>query len=212
MKIDKPKIPSLLEELDISTLIDVEEERFISRGIVSYWNVLEIPENKISFDQIHFRDVVFEGVRFDQVEFIDCKFERCDLSNVDFGDSVFHRVEFYQSKLVGIQCTQSRFGHVAMKNCVANYAAFSFSKMKRVKFQQTTFNKSDFFECIFDKVEFNECELDGSNFSETSLENIDLSTCTYEQLTVSVEKLSGCTVSPEQAMGFAKSLGLLIKE
>lgn len=111
MKIDKPKIPKQLEELDVAILIEVDEERFISRGIVLNWNVTELPENKISFDQVHFQDVDFNSVRFDQVEFVDCKFERCDLSNVDFGQSVFHRVEFHQSKLVGVQCTQSRFGH-----------------------------------------------------------------------------------------------------
>jgi len=147
VKIDKPKIPKQLEELDVAILIEVDEERFISRGIVLNWNVTELPENKISFDQVHFQDVDFNRVRFDQVEFIDCKFERCDLSNVDFGQSVFHRVEFQQSKLVGVQCTQSRFGHVWMDSCVANYAAFSFSKMKQVKFQHTAFNKADFFEC-----------------------------------------------------------------
>ena len=61
-------------------------------------------------------------------------------------------------------------------------------------------------------MEFDSCELDGANFTETSLATIDLSSCTYEQVTVSVDKLAGCTVSTEQALGFAKSLGLVIKE
>jgi len=212
MKIDKPKIPSQLMELNVSTLIEVEEERFISRGMVSEWNVFELPERKISFDQIHFFDVSFGETRFEQVEFIDCKFERCDLSNVDFGDAIFHRVEFQQSKLMGAQCTQSRFGHVLVDGCVANYVAFSFSKFKQVKFENTSLNKADFLECALDKVFFNTCELDGVNFTDTSLAKIDLSTCTYGDLTVTVDKLDGCTVSTEQAIGFAKSLGLLIKE
>lgn len=205
-------MPNQLEVLNVFTLIELEEERFISRGIVSEWNVTELPEGKITFDQILFQDVSFEGLSFGQVEFIDCHFERCDLSNVDFGDSVFHRVEIHQSKLVGAQGVQCRFGHVVMANCIANYAAFSFSKMKQVKFERTALNKADFFECTFDKLIFSECELDGANFTETSLESIDLSSCTYEQMIVSVDKLSGCTVSTEQAMGFAKSLGLLIND
>ena len=48
--------------------------------------------------------------------------------------------------------------------------------------------------------------------SQTALKGIDLSSNTYEQLTVSLEKLTECTVSTEQAIGFAKSLGLVIKE
>ena len=44
------------------------------------------------------------------------------------------------------------------------------------------------------------------------LKGMDLSTNTYEQLTVTMEKLADCTVSNEQAIGFAKSLGLIIKE
>jgi uncharacterized protein YjbI with pentapeptide repeats len=210
LKFDKPKLPKELNELDIANLLD--EDRYISRGIVRSWGINELPEGKITFDQIHFQEVNFEGIQFEQVEFIDCRFDRCDLSNVNLGESIIHRVEFHQSKLVGMQSSQSRLGHVLIQDCVANYTSFSFSQFKHVRFQQTSLCKSDFFESKFTKVEFNTCELDGANFSETSLENIDLSTCTYEQVTVSVDKLAGCTVSTEQALGFAKSLGLVIKE
>ena len=59
MKIDKPKIPKQLEELDVALLIEQEEERFISRGIISRWNVSELPDSKISFDQIIFSRCFF---------------------------------------------------------------------------------------------------------------------------------------------------------
>lgn len=210
MKIDKPKLPKELYEIDVPSLLD--EDRYISRGIIRSWGINELPEGKITFDQIHFQDVSFDGVQFEQVEFIDCHFDRCDLSNVNMGDAILHRLEINQSKLVGMQCSQSRLGHILIQDSVANYASFSFSQFKNVRFQQTALSKSDFFESGFTKVEFDSCELDGANFTETSLATIDLSSCTYEQVTVSVDKLAGCTVSTEQALGFAKSLGLIIKE
>ncbi|MDX1806877.1 MAG: pentapeptide repeat-containing protein [Paenisporosarcina sp.] len=210
MKLDKPKLPKELNELDVSNLL--EEDRYISRGIIRSFGINELPEGKVTFDQIHFQDVSFGGIQFEQVEFIDCRFDRCDLSNVNLSDAIIHRVEISQSKLVGMQCPSSRLGHMLIHDCVANYASFSFSQFKNVRFQQTSLSKSDFFESGFTKVEFDTCELDGANFSETSLTNIDLSTCTYEQVTVSVDKLVGCTVSTEQALGFAKSLGLVIKD
>lgn len=210
LKITPPKLPSFLTEMNVNSAL--LEDYYVSKGIVTSLELGEEREEKIIFDQIHFQGISMEGVRFHQVEFVDCLFEKCDLSNVDFGDAVFHRVEIKSSKLLGTNITQSKLTEVKIEDSVSNYLNMSLSKLKKVAFEKTTLNRSDFIEASFDKVRFEKCELDGANFTETDLNGIDLSTNTYEQLTVSMDKLADCTVSTEQAISFAKSLGLLIKE
>ena len=210
LKITAPKISKSLQELDVRQAL--LEDYYVSDGLVTKLELDEEQEDKIVFDQIHFRDKSMEGVRFQQVEFIDCIIEKCDLSNVDFGNAVFHRVEILSSKLVGANVSQSRMTDVKMVDTVANYVSLSFSKLKKVSFTKTSFNRADFIETTFDKVNFEGCELNEANFNGTALTGVDLSSNTYEQLTVSLDKMQGCTVSTEQAIGFAKSLGLQIKE
>lgn len=210
MKITAPKLPSSLSELNIKKAL--QEDYYVSGGVVTSIELEEEQEDKIIFDQIHFRQISMEGIRFHQVEFVDCLFEKCDLSNVDFGNAVFHRVEIKNSKLLGTNISQSRLTDVKIEDTIANYLGMSFSKLKKVAFNKCLLNRADFIEATLDKVSFNTCELDGANFTETPLKGIDLSSNTYEQLTVSMEQLADCTVSTEQAIGFAKSLGLIIKE
>jgi len=210
VKITPPKLRSFLPEKDVTSAL--LEDYYVSEGTVTFLELEEEQEDKIIFDQIHFQGISMEGVRFQQVEFVDCLFEKCDLSNVDFGDAVFHRVEIRNSKLLGTNISASRLTDVKIEDSVANYLSMSFSKLKKVLFKQTSINRADFIEAAFDKVGFEKCELDGANFTDTSLKGIDLSSNTYEQLTVTIEKLEACIVSTEQAIGFAKSLGLVIKE
>ncbi|SDN43256.1 Uncharacterized protein YjbI, contains pentapeptide repeats [Psychrobacillus sp. OK028] len=210
MKITAPKIAKSLQELDVQKAL--LEDYYVSDGLVTRLELEEEQEGKIIFDQIHFQDISMDGVRFQQVEFVDCIFEKCDLSNVDFGNAVFHRVEIRSSKLVGANISESRMTEVRAVDSIANYVTMSFSKLKKVAFIKTTFNRADFIEATLEKVSFEDCELNDANFTDTALAGIDLSSNTYEQLTVSLDKMKDCTVSSEQAIGFAKSLGLTIKE
>jgi uncharacterized protein YjbI with pentapeptide repeats len=59
---------------------------------------------------------------------------------------------------------------------------------------------------------FATCDLNESNFEGTKLSGVDISTCTFNQLNVSIADLGGCVVSEEQAIGFARLIGLEIKE
>ena len=210
LKIASPKISKSLQELNVQNAL--LEDYYVSDGLVTTLELDQEQEDKIIFDQIHFQHISMEGVRFHQVEFVDCLFEKCDLSNVDFGNSVFHRVEIQASKLVGANLSQSRMTEVKIVDSVANYVTMSFSKLKKVLFSKIAFNRADFIEASFDKVGFENCELNEVNFTGTALTGIDLSSNTYEQLTVSLDQMQNCTVSSEQAIGFAKSLGLIIKE
>ena len=62
------------------------------------------------------------------------------------------------------------------------------------------------------KIMFTACDLNEASFEGTKLSGVDISTCTFNQLNVSIADLAGCVVSEEQAIGFARLMGLKIKE
>ncbi|MBD7946063.1 MULTISPECIES: pentapeptide repeat-containing protein [Psychrobacillus] len=210
MKITAPKCREELEAINIKDAL--EEDYYISNGTISSLEGITEWEERVVFDQIHFQQASFESLHFYQVEFIDCIFEKCDLSNVVMDQALFHRVEFIECKLFGANITDGRLTDVRLVENLANYLNLSFSKLKKVSFTKCILNHADFVDSTFQQVELENCELNEANFTDTSLNGIDLSTSTYENLIVSMEDLKGCTVSMEQAIGFAKSLGVIIKE
>ena len=121
-------------------------------------------------------------------------------------------MEFVNSKLTGADFVNANLSHTLFEACEGKYGNFNFCGMKEVDFLSSNLTESDFFECSFKEVRFSTCQLDSSNFAETDLKGIDLSTCTYKRIEVSLPKITGCIVSKEQAIGFARVLGLQIKE
>ena len=138
-------------------------------------------------------------------------FENCDLSNTDFSAGSIHRVEFSDSKILGLNLSDTSLGNVLFHNCNANLISFGYSKLKQVQFDSCSLRNADYFESKFNKVAFKECDLNEANFEGTPLKGIDLSSCTFERLNVSINDLTGCEVNENQALGFARLLGLIIK-
>lgn len=209
MKITSPKHNENLEQIDLKEAL--QEDYYISNAIVCSLEGIEESDGKIIFDQVIFKQASFVGLHIYQVEFIDCIFEKCDLSNVVMEQAVFHRVEFIACKLFGANFADARLTDVRVIENHANYLNLSFSKLKKVSFNKCTLNHADFIDSTFQQVDLEDCEIDEANFTDTSLEGVDLSNTTYENIIVSLEDLKGCTVSMEQAIGFAKSLGVIIK-
>ncbi|WP_298470845.1 pentapeptide repeat-containing protein [uncultured Psychrobacillus sp.] len=210
MKITSPKLNENPEQINLKEAL--QEDYYISNATVCSLEGIEESEGKIIFDQVLFKQASFVDLHLYQVEFIDCIFEKCDLSNVVMEQAVFHRVEFIACKLFGANFADARLTDVRVCENHSNYLNLSFSKLKKVSFNNCTLNHSDFIDCTLQLVEFEACEIDEANFTDTSLDGVDLSSTTYENLLVSLEDLKGCTVSMEQAIGFAKSLGVIIKE
>ena len=102
--------------------------------------------------------------------------------------------------------------HTLFDECEGRYSNFSFSGMKEVDYANSNLADSDFYECTFKEVRFSKCKMDNINFSETDLKGVDLSDSTYERIEVTLPNIAGCIVSKEQAIGFARVLGLTVKE
>jgi uncharacterized protein YjbI with pentapeptide repeats len=81
-----------------------------------------------------------------------------------------------------------------------------------MRFENCLLRNADFYEAKFNKLEFKDCDLNDANFTGTRLKGVDLSTCKFNHLNLSLDSVAGCIVSADQAIGFARLLGLEIKD
>ncbi|WP_257348741.1 pentapeptide repeat-containing protein [Pseudalkalibacillus decolorationis] len=209
-KLQSPKVPAELSPISLEE--EIHHERYFQMGIVNDCEITGESIEKLCFEKVVFKNVTFQDVSFRFNDLTDVVFDKCDLSNADFGDAIVHRVEMKECKMLGMNLSGSTLRNVLFDECIGKLAAFGYSDCKNVKFQASYLCNADFYEAKFKNVAFDQCDLNEANLSGTILKGIDLSTCSFEKLTISIEKLEGCIISNEQAIGFAKALGLVIKE
>ena len=188
------------------------QDGYIERVRIDGGIITGSEEERLSFDDVRFKDVSFSSSELRATEFVDVVFDTCDFSNVNFQNAVFHRCEFINSKLTGADFANAKIGHTLFNECDGRYINFSFSGMKEIDFTKCNLMDGDFYECGFKEVRFSICKMDDINFSETDLNGVDLSDNTYKRIEVSLPKIAGCIVSQDQAIGFARVLGLTVKE
>ena len=212
-KKDKRMKPKLSMEHDLLRPADIwSRDRFIEKARFEGGVMHGAEGERLVFDNCVFKDMSFANSDWRGVEFVDVVFETCDFSNVQMENVMFHRCKIISSKLTGADLANSTIGHVLVKESDLRYANFNFSGMKEVEFANCNLVDSDFYECQFKEVRFEKCNLDNANFLETDLDGVDLSDNTYERIEVTIPKIAGCIVSTEQALGFARALGLTVKE
>lgn len=212
IKIKEPHIMEDLPEISFRDLDEDDDIPYLGHGVIRDCTIESDDLEKLEISQVVFKNVVFLNVSFTRMVLTDVIFENCDLSNADFMEANMQRVEFRESKMIGINLADSHFHHVLFDNCMLHLGAFGYSRFKQAKFSGCMMQQVDCYECTFAKVGFDTCDLDEANFHQTDLNGIDLSTSRFLRLTVSVDDLRGCTISAEQAIGFATMLGLIIKE
>lgn len=206
----QPKLSGVRETLLADNLWG--NDGYVERARIEGGNVVGDEEERLSFDDVIFKDVSFSGSELKTAEFVDVVFDTCDFSNVKFQNAMFHRCEFVNSKLTGADFANAKVGHTLFDECDGRYSNFSFSRMIEIDFNQCSLVDGDFYECTFKDVRFDKCKMDNINFSETDLNGVDLSNSVYDAIEVSLAKLAGCIVSTDQAIGFARVLGLSVKE
>lgn len=209
-KRQRPKLALSHKEIAIDAIWDyegyVEKVQFTGGQLPSF------EDERISFDDVIFKKVSLSGNNMRTAEFVDVIFQACDFSNANFENAVFHRCEFINSKVTGTDFANAKIGHTLFDACDGKYSNFSFSGMREVEFKDSNLTDAEFYECKFKDVRFLTCKMDDVNFGETELNGVDLSSNTYGRIEVTLPKLSGCIVSKDQAIGFARILGLTVKE
>ncbi|WP_227001812.1 pentapeptide repeat-containing protein [Virgibacillus necropolis] len=126
IKIEQPKIPQGLFQANFQDM----DENYLNMCIISNCSITEEDIDKICFEQVVFKNVIFIDVTFRNIELIDVTFEKCDLSNTDFSNASIHRVEFKDSKILGLNLPEATLRNVLFDNCHANLSSFGYANLK----------------------------------------------------------------------------------
>lgn len=207
--IRKPNLPTNLPE---SPFHASQSEPELNNVLIHDCTVSSEMIERLTADQVIFKNVIFDEVIFPLAEFTDCYFDHCDLSNADLNGSLIHRVHFSDCKLLGADFSEATFGNVHFDACIMKWSAFGFSRLKHVSFDSCVLDGGDFYECLLQKTIFHHNDLNEANFGNTPLKGIDLRTNTFQRLQITLPELEGCMVTSEQAIGFARLLGLQISD
>jgi uncharacterized protein YjbI with pentapeptide repeats len=212
IKLTKPKCIDNITNIDGEAISNIYDEDEIEHIYISNNKI----KNQIAY-QVSFKEVVFDNVTFENIEFksLDCtdvRFINCDLSNVDFSGAIIHRTEFINCKLMGINLSNAALQNVLIKECNGKFAFMRFVQIKKVIFEDSLLESSDFQSSELLRTSFLNCDLKLSQMCGTSLSGIDFSTSNIEGLGIRVEDIKGVIVSPIQAVDLSKLLGIIIKE
>lgn len=191
---------------------------FVRFHIVKYYEDEEILLEKVdSFENSEFVGCSFKGLdlqghTFKNSKFLECRFEACNLSNVEILNSVFRDVEFFNSKLVGLNYSSTNaisqlsykksclnfsifqelnLENIIIEDCIAREIDFSYSNLKK-----SSFKSSDLLNCIFNNVDLTSADFSGA-FS-------------YE-IDPTITKIKNAKFSLPEALSLLNSLGAIIK-
>ena len=210
IKIQKPKMPTSLNEIDdvINEILDYEK---LEDALVENTVIDGIENLSVSLNSCIFKNVVFEYCDFRKIDMTDVIFENCDISNINLSYSGLYRVEFIICKLTGCSFNDATLKSVVFKNCLGKYSNFSFSKFSGVSIEN-----SDFSFAVFQEIENKTLILNSNNLTKsvltgTSLNNIDFSNSDIDGIEVRLKDVYGGTFSVEQALDLSKLMGINIK-
>lgn len=202
-KIKKPKLSNSLE---ITYKIDTDEKK-----LYDYY----FKDINLTY-YVEFNSCIFEKCTFDSdfknSSFIDCIFRNCDFSNTDFSNSLMQRVELHECKLVGSDMDKCIFKDVLINKSLLNYISFGFSKFINTIFLASNINDSSFINTKYEDAMFDNCIINSINFLNANLSTMDISSSIINSLLLNGNELKGIICDEKQAIEFAKTLGIIVKE
>ncbi len=84
---------------------------YIEKSCFNGGTLVGSEDERLSFDDVHFKDVSFSGSELRAAEFVDVVFQNCDFSNVKFTNAFFYRCEFVNSKIIGADFASAKLRH-----------------------------------------------------------------------------------------------------
>ncbi len=129
----------------------------------------------------------------------------CDLAGLRARGTSLKRVLVDGGRFSGTDLTESALADVLVRDCRADLAAFSGSRLERVRFERCDLRESDFGGIRADALAFDGCDLTGATFSHATLKRSELRGCMIDGL-VGVQALRGVTMPLADAMAAAPVL------
>ncbi len=201
--------------MELSTSSDTEFNK------VDYKNV-EIKESRVQmkeFTSCTFVKCNFNGTYFQRCRFRDCTFVACDLSLINVKDSTFLNTRFAESKLIGINWTQSEWAAgsllakpVDFQNCVLNFSSFMGLNLTKVIMVNCVAHEVSFEDANLTYADLSGTDFENSRFANTNLTGADFSTATNYMISPALNTLKKTKFSLPEAMSLLRNLDIILDE
>lgn len=215
-KLKKVQMPKINTNLDVINTVEellklIEEDEKICDKLIENIDIASVDESRLAFDSCIFKNVNFDNCTFRYIDLLDVRFEKCDLSNIDFSEGSIFRVEFINCKMVGSKIEDAHLKDCLFKNILGDYSSFSFSKLNKVNFENSSFASSIFMEVKNKYMNFDDCDFKKTVFTKTYLEGVNLSNCEIDGIEIGIPELYKAKVNASQGLELVKLIGLIVE-
>lgn len=165
------------------------------------------------FDSCSFMETCFRKCRF-----LNCTFSACNLNLIQVDDSTFSRVNFENSKLVGINWTVAKWPQKGMLNSiefadsVLNHATFIGLGLQKTRIIRCQARDVDFSDANMMLADLSDSDFEKSRFINTNLTQADLRGAKNYQISPQLNRLKQARFSLPEAMSLLYSLDILLDE
>jgi fluoroquinolone resistance protein len=173
--------------------------------------------SRCEFDNCTFMGCIFTETVFNACKFQDCTFKECDLRLAQLSASSFKETKFDQSKLLGVNWTQTAWPKAGMFTPVE----FVESDISQCTFVGLNLNKIQIVRCTATSADFAEADLTGANctytdfsearFLKTNLTGADFSNATNYTITASLNTLKKTKFSLPEAIRLLYGLDIILE-
>jgi fluoroquinolone resistance protein len=178
---------------------------------------LSMEQDSISrktFESCVFESCDFTEAFFDGCTFKDCQFRKCKLTAVNVRNSSFSEVQFYESKVLGIDWTKAYWRGLQLgaplffKECLLNASSFYGLKLSGIVIEDCRAHDVDFREATISRGRFTGTDLTNSLFVNTNLTGADFNGATNYDIDVKKNTIKNAIFCRYEAVSLLTSLGI----
>ncbi|MCW8354749.1 pentapeptide repeat-containing protein [Marinomonas pontica] len=178
---------------------------------------LSMEQDSISrrtFESCVFESCDFTEAFFDGCTFKDCQFRKCKLTAVNVRNSSFSEVQFYESKVLGVDWTKAYWRGLQLgaplffKECLLNASSFYGLKLSGIVIEDCRAHDVDFREATISRGRFTGTDLTNSLFVNTNLTGADFNGATNYDIDVKKNTIKNAIFCRYEAVSLLTSLGI----
>lgn len=191
----------------------LNDEAFYGKTFTDLSMVQESVSHKV-FESCVFESCDFTEAFFDACTFKDCQFRKCKLTAVNVRNSKFSDVQFYESKVLGVDWTKAYWRGLELgaplffKECLLNASSFYGLKLSGIVFEDCRAHDVDFREATISRARFTGTDLTNSLFVNTNLTGADFNGATNYDIDVKKNTIKNAIFCRYEAVSLLTSLGI----
>ena len=176
-------------------------------------NIQDTISRKV-FESCVFESCDFTEAFFDACTFKDCRFVKCKLTAINVRNSKFSDVQFYDSKVLGVDWTKAYWrgldlgASLYFKECLVNASSFYGLKQPGITFEDCRAHDVDFREATLSRAKFSGTDLTNSLFVNTNLTGADFNGATHYDIDVKKNTIKNAIFCRYEAVSLLTSLGI----